>query len=84
VAVHEILGQRVAIKIMNKRKVRLLGMIDKLKREIKILKFFNHPHIIKLFEFIDTQSEIFVVTELAQNGELFDYIQKHDKVQIPS
>ena len=49
-------------------------MFDKIKREIKILKLFTHPHIIKLFEFIDTPSDIFVITEYAPRGELFDYI----------
>jgi 5'-AMP-activated protein kinase catalytic alpha subunit len=51
-------------------------MFDKIKREIKILKLFNHPHIIKLFDFIDTSSDIFVVLEYASGGELFDLISR--------
>lgn len=57
-------------------------MFDKIKREIKILKLFNHPHIIKLFEFIDTPSDIFVILEFAQGGELFDLISRKGKVSI--
>jgi 5'-AMP-activated protein kinase catalytic alpha subunit len=55
-------------------------MFDKIKREIKILKLFNHPHIIKLYEFIDTPSDIFVVLEYATGGELFDLISRKEKV----
>jgi 5'-AMP-activated protein kinase catalytic alpha subunit len=55
-------------------------MFDKIKREIKILKLFNHPHIIKLYEFMDTSSDIFVVLEYAAGGELFDLISRKEKV----
>lgn len=52
-----------------------------MKRELKILRRFNNPHTIKLFEFIDTQSEIFMVLEYAAGGELFDLIAKREKVR---
>ena len=72
--INEITKHKVAIKILNKRKIKSLGMLDKIKREIKILKLFSHPHIIKLYEYIDTPSDIFVVLEFASGGELFDLI----------
>lgn len=49
-------------------------MADKVKREINILKKCSHPHIIRLYEVIDTPTDIFVVMEYVSNGELFDYI----------
>jgi serine/threonine protein kinase len=33
------------------------------RREIKILRLFMHPHIIRLYEVIETQSDIYVVME---------------------
>ena len=80
-AVNEITGHKVAIKILNKRKIKLQGVFEKVKREIKVLRRFNHPHIIKHFEFIDTSSDIFIVLEYAEKGELFDLIQRKDKVR---
>ena len=74
VAVNEITNHKVAIKILNKRKIKLQGVFEKVKREIKVLRRFNHPHIIKHFEFIDTSSDIFIVLEYAEKGELFDLI----------
>lgn len=55
-------------------------MFEKVKRELKILRRFNNPHTIKLFEFIDTQSEIFMVLEYAAGGELFDLIARREKL----
>ena len=48
-------------------------MGEKVRREINILKMCTHPHIIRLYEVIDTPSDIFVVMEYVPNGELFDY-----------
>lgn len=73
-AVNEITGHKVAIKVLNKRKIKIQGVFEKVKREIKVLRKFNHPHIIKHFEFIDTASDIFIVLEYAAGGELFDLI----------
>jgi len=73
-AVHKETGIKVAIKVLNKKKVQALDMNDKVWREIRVLKLFSHPHIIRLYEVIDTPSDIFVVMEYVSGGELFDYI----------
>ena len=48
VAEHEITKQRVAIKILNRRQIKTHKMTEKVRREIKILKLFHHPHIVRL------------------------------------
>ncbi|ONK55597.1 uncharacterized protein A4U43_UnF1310 [Asparagus officinalis] len=73
-AVHILTGHRVAIKILNRRKMEKLEMEEKVCREIKILKLFMHPHIIRLYEVIETHSDIYLVMEYINSGELFDYI----------
>jgi 5'-AMP-activated protein kinase catalytic alpha subunit len=80
VAFNEITGHKVAIKILNKKRIKQQGVFEKVKREIKILRLFNHPHIIKHFEFIDTPSDIFMVLEYASGGELFDLISRRERV----
>jgi len=49
-------------------------MEEKVRREIKILRLFMHPHIIRLYEVIETPTDFYVVMEYVKSGELFDYI----------
>lgn len=73
-AFHIITGQKVAVKILNKGKIKHMEMAEKVRREINILKMCTHPHIIRLYEVIDTPSDIFVIMEYVSGGELFDFI----------
>ena len=41
------------------------------RREIKILRLFMHPHIIRLYEVIETDNDIYVVMEFVKVGILF-------------
>ena len=54
VAEHQLTGHKVAVKILNRSRIRQLEMDEKVRREIKILKLFYHPHIIRLYEVIYT------------------------------
>lgn len=36
------------------------------RREIKILRLFMHPHIIRLYEVIETDNDIYVVMEFVK------------------
>jgi len=75
---HTITGEKVAIKILEKSKIRTEGDLTRVTREIKILKKARHSNCIRLLEVIDTQKQIFLMTEYLDAGELFDYIvEKH-------
>ena len=78
---HLTTGVPVAIKIINKDKLaKKADMDQKIRREIYNLRRFRHPHIIKLYEVIETQTDIFLVMELVGGGELFDYIIQRGKL----
>ena len=49
VAEHDITGHKVAIKILNRNKIRSLDMSEKVRREITLLRQMRHPHIIRLY-----------------------------------
>ncbi|KAI8527884.1 hypothetical protein RHMOL_Rhmol12G0108500 [Rhododendron molle] len=74
IAEHRLTGYKVAIKILNCRKMKSHNMEEKVRREIKICRLFVHPHIIRLYEVIETSTDIYVVMEYVKSGELFDYI----------
>jgi len=47
-ATHKKSGEQVAIKILNRKKLKSMDMGAKVRREIEILREFQHPHIIRL------------------------------------
>jgi 5'-AMP-activated protein kinase, catalytic alpha subunit len=59
----------------------VLTLVLSVKREIKILRLFIHPHVIRLYEVIETPTHVFVVTEYCKFGELFDYIVEKGRLQ---
>ncbi|XP_022087358.1 5'-AMP-activated protein kinase catalytic subunit alpha-2-like [Acanthaster planci] len=78
---HLLTKHKVAVKILNRQKIKSLDVVSKIKREIQNLKLFRHPHIIKLYQVISTPTDIFMVMEYVSGGELFDYIVKHGKLK---
>ncbi|XP_046655351.1 5'-AMP-activated protein kinase catalytic subunit alpha-2-like [Daphnia pulicaria] len=78
---HQLTGHKVAIKILNRQKIKNLDVVGKIRREIQNLKLFRHPHIIKLYQVISTPTDIFMIMEYVSGGELFDYIVKHGKLK---
>lgn len=74
-ACHEPTGCSVAIKIISKENIKEKpDVYMKIKREINNLRKFRHPHIIKLYEVLETDTDIYLVMEFVNGGELFDYI----------
>lgn len=81
IATHKLTGHKVAVKILNRNKIKSLDVVGKIKREIQNLKLFRHPHIIKLYQVFSTPTDIFMVMEYVPGGELFDYIVKNGKLK---
>ncbi|EMD86520.1 hypothetical protein COCC4DRAFT_193971 [Bipolaris maydis ATCC 48331] len=79
-ATHQVSGQKVALKIINRKRLVTRDMAGRIEREIQYLQLLRHPHIIKLYTVITTPTEIIMVLEYA-GGELFDYIVNHGKLQ---
>lgn len=80
---HTLTGEKVAIKILEKEKIADKADVERVTREIHILKIVRHPNVIQLYEIIETNKQLFLIMEYADGGELFDYIVKkkrlHDK-----
>ncbi|KAF2475244.1 Pkinase-domain-containing protein [Lindgomyces ingoldianus] len=77
---HQVSGQKVALKIINRKKLVTRDMAGRIEREIQYLQLLRHPHIIKLYTVITTATEIIMVLEYA-GGELFDYIVTNGKLK---
>jgi 5'-AMP-activated protein kinase, catalytic alpha subunit len=47
---HNMTGEKVAIKILEKKRIIDVAEIERVSREIHILKLIRHPNIIQLYE----------------------------------
>jgi 5'-AMP-activated protein kinase catalytic alpha subunit len=54
--------------------------VERITREIKILKKVRHPNVIQLYEIIETEKELYMIMEYCNGGELFDYIVRHTRL----
>ncbi|XP_062372289.1 maternal embryonic leucine zipper kinase isoform X1 [Sardina pilchardus] len=75
---HILTGQKVAIKIMEKK---ILGDdLPRVKTEIEAMKNLSHQHVCRLYHVMETNSKIYMVLEYCPGGELFDYIIAKDRL----
>ena len=77
IGLHETTKTKVAVKILEKSKIVDVADAERVQREIHILKVVHHPHVVHLYEIIETQKKLYLIMEYASGGELFDYIVKH-------
>lgn len=55
--------------------------MERVTREINILKQVRHPNIIQLYEIIETPKQLFLVMEYVSEGELFDQIVRMKRLK---
>ena len=67
-------GEIRACKHLSKLSIKNL---EKFEREINILIKTDHPHIIKLYEFFESQRSLYLIMEECKGGEVFDRIIEH-------
>ncbi|XP_052057798.1 MAP/microtubule affinity-regulating kinase 3-like isoform X5 [Mytilus californianus] len=79
-AKHVPTGREVAIKIIDKTQLNP-SSLQKLFREVRIMKMLDHPNIVKLFEVIQTEKTLYLVMEYASGGEVFDYLVAHGRMK---
>ncbi|TFK71355.1 Pkinase-domain-containing protein [Pluteus cervinus] len=86
IARHSKTGQYAAIKIISKssfgsRTSEIAKLADQteqsqlaIEREIVVMKLINHPNIMRLFDVWETSTELYLVLEYIQGGELFEHL----------
>ena len=79
-ATHIPTNEKVAIKILEKTKIQTIKDFERIQKEIKYLKLFNHPNIIKIYEIVEDIGNIYIIMEYVSGGELFNYIVKNKKL----
>ncbi|KPI97306.1 SNF-related serine/threonine-protein kinase [Papilio xuthus] len=74
---HVFTGEKVAVKVIDKSKLDEVSK-SHLFQEVRCMKLVQHPNVVRLYEVIDTQTKLYLILELGDGGDLYDYIMKHD------
>ncbi len=64
-----------AVKVIEKTHIEILGSIENLRDEVDIHRSLEHPNIIQLKEYFEDNEFIYIVTEYAKEGNLFNHIE---------
>ena len=80
IATHILTGERVAVKVLDRARIREQADKTRIEREIEILKKLHHSNIIHLYSVINTNYTLYLVQEYASGKELFEYIISKKKL----
>ncbi|CAB4428734.1 unnamed protein product [Rhizophagus irregularis] len=65
-------GESYALKILTKKSIK--GRENLLDTELGVLKKVDHPNIVKQKDLYESKEGVFIITELASGGELFNQL----------
>ncbi|XP_076800078.1 uncharacterized protein LOC143445102 [Clavelina lepadiformis] len=77
-AEHVFSGEKVAVKVIDKTKMDKVSA-DHLYHEVTCMKLVQHPNVVRLYQVIETSSKLYLILELGDGGDMFDYIMRHDR-----
>lgn len=72
---HKKLNKKVALKIYQKEKIRDIQRKRAVRREIKLMNRISHPNIAKLYEAIETKSQVILVLEYVPGGSTHGFLK---------
>lgn len=72
-AKHIVTNTEVAIKIVDKAKLGA-NTLNMVYREIDVMKLLCHPHIVRLYQVMETKKKLYLVMEYANGGTIFDHL----------
>lgn len=65
-----------AIKVIIKSDLKKV-MIDRMNREISLMKNFDHENIVKMYDYADTPDKTYLILEYCSGGDLYQLLEKH-------
>ena len=79
---HENSKKVYCIKMMAKRDIFEQKLINQINKEISIMYNINHPYSVKLFNHFEDNDKLYLIMELASNGNLYNFIQNNKNQKI--
>jgi serine/threonine protein kinase len=75
-AQHQVTLSFDALKTVTKSTLRTMREFELFQHEVSHMKMMDHPFVASLFEVLDDDKHFYLATELAENGNLLDYINQ--------
>eukprot|EP01125_Pyxidicula_operculata_P015012 TRINITY_DN5073_c0_g1_i4.p1 TRINITY_DN5073_c0_g1~~TRINITY_DN5073_c0_g1_i4.p1 ORF type:complete len:290 (+),score=41.79 TRINITY_DN5073_c0_g1_i4:197-1066(+) len=66
----------VALKVLWKKSISEMEMLNQLKREVEIQTHLNHPNILKMYGYFYDLERVYLVLEYASHGELYNILKE--------
>ena len=79
---HENSKKVYCIKMMTKRDIFEQKLINQINKEIGIMYNINHPYSVKLYNHFEDNEKLYLIMELASNGNLYNFIQNNKNQKI--
>lgn len=78
---HALTGEKVAVKVIDKRKAKKDSYVTKnLRREGEIQQMIRHPNITQLLDILETENSYYLVMELCPGGNLMNHIYEKKRL----
>ncbi|KAG4305120.1 hypothetical protein PORY_001290 [Pneumocystis oryctolagi] len=59
----------------------MAGAADGMEREVVIMKLIDHPNVMRLYDVWENKSELYLILEYIEGGELFDYLVEKGRLE---
>uniref|UniRef100_A0A6J0SLD0 Serine/threonine-protein kinase PLK4 n=1 Tax=Pogona vitticeps TaxID=103695 RepID=A0A6J0SLD0_9SAUR len=68
-------GLEVAIKMIDKKAMHKVGMVQRVQNEVKIHCQLKHPSILELYNYFEDSNYVYLILEMCHNGEMSRYLK---------
>ncbi|XP_007908878.1 serine/threonine-protein kinase PLK4 isoform X2 [Callorhinchus milii] len=68
-------GVEVAIKMIDKKIMHKVGMVQRIRNEVEIHCQLKHPSILELYNYFEDNNYVYLVLEMCHNGEMSRYLK---------
>lgn len=79
-AIHILSGEKVAIKILDRAKIKEKKDKIRIEREIEVLTKLIHPNIIRIYQVIQTKLSLNIIQEYACGKDFMEYLVEKQKI----
>ena len=77
---HKLVRKLVALKSLNHQKIKQ-DQKTKLMKETQLLLKLRHPHVVKIYETIETETHLVIVMEMCAGGDLLAYVRRRRRLR---